>query len=105
MRFSNKGSEQDEAATVRKGSLDDYSSFKSRVLLTTVGLVVGGGVVTSATKGFDVAFPYTTGGVIGILYQWLLQKGVDMVKPQTGTVEAGAAEVFFAVFLLFRPRN
>lgn len=106
MRF-----EQDEAAAVRKGNLDDYSSFKSRVLLTTAGLVVGGGVVASATKGVNVAYPFATGGAIGILYQWLLQKGVDLVKPQPeaaqqyGKVGSTPPEVLLALCSLLTLRG
>lgn len=60
--------------------MEKYQGFKMQLLLTTAGLVVGGGAFAAIVGGKEVAVPYALGGSIGLLYQWLLQKGVDSVK-------------------------
>lgn len=81
-----------------------YQGFKMQLLLTTAGLVVGGGAFAAIVGGKEVAVPYAFGGSIGLLYQWLLQKGVDsvkvkpeMVKP-SDSLSALADEVCLATY-------
>ncbi|GMH40084.1 hypothetical protein BSKO_07988 [Bryopsis sp. KO-2023] len=73
-----------EAVAMRQASMNDYNEFKAKLLLTTAGLVAGGGALAAIVGGPDAALPFAFGGSCGFMYQWLLQKGVDSVKVPPG---------------------
>jgi hypothetical protein len=58
-------------------SLADYSALKTRLLLTTALLTLGGSGVAAIASGVDAAVPFAIGGMAGLLYQLLLQLGAD----------------------------
>lgn len=60
-----------------------YSLFKERLLQTNLSLVGIGTSLAWAFAGEDCAINFAYGGVGGLLYQWLLQKGVDGMSVNT----------------------
>lgn len=57
----------------------DYGQLKERLLISTAVLVCAGSGIALSTGGWDAACPFAVGGTIGIMYQWMLQKGVDAI--------------------------
>lgn len=68
---------QEQSAALQALSMSDYSSLKSRLLLTTALLTLGGSGVAVLASGVDAAVPFALGGMAGLLYQLLLQVGAD----------------------------
>eukprot|EP00879_Flechtneria_rotunda_P005442 GHRR01005735.1.p1 GENE.GHRR01005735.1~~GHRR01005735.1.p1 ORF type:complete len:405 (+),score=150.85 GHRR01005735.1:874-2088(+) len=68
---------KEQAAALRAISLADYGGLKARLLLITSLLTVGGSGVAAAAAGTDAAVPFAIGGMAGLVYQLLLQLGVD----------------------------
>ena len=60
-----------------------YSLFKERLLQTNLSLVGIGTSLAWAIGGEDIAVNFACGGMGGLLYQWLLQKGVDGMSLNT----------------------
>jgi hypothetical protein len=86
-------SKQEQAAVLQAMSLADYSALKSRLLLTTALLTLGGSGVAAIASGVDAAVPFAIGGMAGLLYQLLLQLGADAAVGTAGTKpEAAAAQ-------------
>lgn len=73
--------------------LAEYDDLKSRVLYTNLALAAGGAGVAGLAGGLDAAIPFAVGGAAGVVYQWLLQLGVDtaMGKAQQGQGAAAGA--------------
>lgn len=57
----------------------DYAQLKDRLMLATSGLVIAGAGIAFTVGGWDVAAPFLGGGVGGMFYCWLLQRGVDAI--------------------------
>ncbi|GFR45469.1 hypothetical protein Agub_g6868, partial [Astrephomene gubernaculifera] len=70
---------QDQASALRSLGLAHYSALKRRLAAATALLVATGGCLAALTGGAAAAMPYTAGGVVGLVYQWLLMRGVDHV--------------------------
>jgi hypothetical protein len=72
-------------------SLADYSALKSRLLLTTALLTLGGSGVAALASGIDAAVPFAIGGMAGLLYQLLLQLGADAAVATVASKSDAAA--------------
>eukprot|EP00882_Tetradesmus_deserticola_P003891 GHRQ01004115.1.p1 GENE.GHRQ01004115.1~~GHRQ01004115.1.p1 ORF type:complete len:298 (+),score=112.83 GHRQ01004115.1:1388-2281(+) len=81
---------KEQAALVQAMGLADYSALKSRLLGTTALLTLGGSGVAAVASGMDAAVPFALGGMAGLLYQLLLQLGVDAAVA-TAASPAGSA--------------
>lgn len=68
---------KEDAAALRAMHLSEYDDVKSRMLLTSLALTVGGSGAAGLMVGMDAAVPFALGGAAGLCYQWLLQLGVD----------------------------
>jgi len=71
--------------------MEDYGDLKSRLLLTTALLTVGGSGVAAIASGMDAAVPFALGGVLGLLYQLLLQFGADAALSSAAYSTSSAA--------------
>lgn len=60
-----------------------YSLFKERLLQANLSLVSIGTGLAWTFFGDDIAINFAAGGASGLLYQWLLQKGVDGISLST----------------------
>ncbi|KAF8059173.1 hypothetical protein HT031_005345 [Scenedesmus sp. PABB004] len=80
---------KEQAAALQALSLSDYGELKSRLLLTTALLTLGGSGVAALASGVHAALPFALGGVAGLLYQLLLQVGADAAVG--GAASPGAA--------------
>lgn len=68
---------KEQAAVMRNAGMSEYETLKSAILTRTAVLTLLGTGVFALTSGLDAAIPFATGGVVGVLYQWLLQQYVD----------------------------
>jgi hypothetical protein len=82
---------QEQAAVLQAMSLADYSALKTRLLLTTALLTLGGSGVAAIASGVDAAVPFAIGGMAGLLYQLLLQLGADAAVATAATKPDAAA--------------
>ncbi|GLC44248.1 hypothetical protein PLESTB_000756800 [Pleodorina starrii] len=70
---------KEQATALWSFNMSDYSDLKRRVAATTALLVASGASLAALTGGTAAALPYTAGGIVGLVYQWLLMRGVDHV--------------------------
>jgi hypothetical protein len=85
--------QQEQAAVLQAMSLADYSALKSRLLITTALLTLGGSGVAAVASGVEAAVPFAIGGMAGLLYQVLLQLGADAaVATAASRSDAAAAQ-------------
>jgi len=80
---------KEQAAALRDMSLSEYSSMKQRLLMTTLLLTISGSGVAALAAGLDAAAPFALGGLVGVVYQWMLQQGVDSLVARTAVSKAG----------------
>uniref|UniRef100_A0A383VRU7 DUF7755 domain-containing protein n=1 Tax=Tetradesmus obliquus TaxID=3088 RepID=A0A383VRU7_TETOB len=84
---------KEQAAVLQAMSLADYSALKSRLLITTSLLTLGGSGVAAVASGVEAAVPFAIGGMAGLLYQLLLQLGADAaVATASSQSDAAAAQ-------------
>lgn len=72
---------KEQAATLRRMGLNEYVELKQRLLLLTAALTVGGSSVAALASGMEAAVPFALGGLAGLVYQYLLQLGVEAALP------------------------
>jgi len=73
-----------EAAILRAINTNDYQKLKQQILVNTALITAGGGALAGLVAGFeDGTIPFALGGMTGLVYQWLLQQGVDGIGAQT----------------------
>jgi hypothetical protein len=70
---------QEQAAALHSMGMMDYFELKGRLLLTTGALVATGSVISFSAGGVAAAGPFAAGGLAGLMYQYLLQQGVDAI--------------------------
>ncbi|KAG2429619.1 hypothetical protein HXX76_010851 [Chlamydomonas incerta] len=70
---------KDQAAALWSFNMNDYTDLKKRLAATTALLVASGASLAALTGGTAAALPYAAGGVVGLVYQWMLMRGVDHV--------------------------
>ncbi|KAG2429658.1 hypothetical protein HYH02_013996 [Chlamydomonas schloesseri] len=70
---------KDQAAALWSLNMNDYTDLKKRLAATTALLVASGASLAALTGGTAAALPYAAGGVVGLMYQWMLMRGVDHV--------------------------
>lgn len=75
---------KEQAATLRALGLEEYSALKGRLLATTAGLVGLGSGAMYLAAGLPLCLPFGGGGLLGLLYQWMLQQGVDAMPVDAG---------------------
>ncbi|MEW5299011.1 MAG: hypothetical protein WDW36_002068 [Sanguina aurantia] len=68
---------KETAETMRLHSVQVYENNKIRVLGVTAALTLAGTTFAACSGGAAAALPFAIGGGTGVLYQWLLQQGVD----------------------------
>ncbi|GAX81864.1 hypothetical protein CEUSTIGMA_g9292.t1 [Chlamydomonas eustigma] len=82
-----------QSDSIRQASMTSYELLKQRLIVTTLIITGAGGVVSGILfGGAEAALFYTSGGAISILYQWLLQQGVDAAVPTGITSDASQAQ-------------
>ncbi|KAF6257027.1 hypothetical protein COO60DRAFT_1526268 [Scenedesmus sp. NREL 46B-D3] len=87
---------KEQAAVLQAMSLADYSALKSRLLVTTALLTLGGSGIATLASGVDAAVPFAVGGAAGFLYQLLLQLGADAAHGRGAAVAADGQQGFQA---------
>ena len=75
----------------------DYCALKGRILVTTAALVAAGSSLCYTVGGWPATEPFLAGGCGGLLYQKLLQVGVDSLP--------GGAYSRVSSFAFFVPRR
>ncbi|GLI69695.1 hypothetical protein VaNZ11_014384, partial [Volvox africanus] len=70
---------KEQATALWSLNMSDYSELKRRVAATTALLVASGASLAALMGGTVVALPYAAGGVVGLIYQWMLMREVDHV--------------------------
>ncbi|KXZ42823.1 hypothetical protein GPECTOR_116g355 [Gonium pectorale] len=70
---------KEQASALWSINMSDYADLKRRLAATTTLLVASGASLAALTGGTAAALPYTAGGVVGLVYQWMLMRGVDHV--------------------------
>ncbi|KAG2488505.1 hypothetical protein HYH03_013008 [Edaphochlamys debaryana] len=84
---------KEQAAALWSINMNDYDDLKRRIAATTTLLVASGASLAALTGGTAAALPYTAGGVVGLVYQWLLMRGVDsVVEAASGSGPNGGAQ-------------
>lgn len=74
----------EEKRAVQDLDMADYRAFKASMLKINTGLVVTGAVAATAALGIDYGKAFCGGGVVGLLYLYLLEKQVDSLAPTKG---------------------
>ncbi|GIM15970.1 hypothetical protein Vretimale_18642 [Volvox reticuliferus] len=70
---------KEQAMALWSLNMSDYSDLKRRIAATTALLVASGASLAALMGGTVVALPYAAGGVVGLIYQWMLMREVDHV--------------------------
>lgn len=68
---------QEQAAALRSLGMAQYDELKGRLLLATASLVAMGTGLSYLLAGLALAVPFAAGGGLGVVYQIMLQQGVD----------------------------
>lgn len=76
---------QEQAAALRSLGMAQYDELKGRLLLATSSLVAAGTGVAYLLAGLPLAVPFVVGGGLGVVYQIMLQQGVDALPLDTTT--------------------
>ncbi|KAG1655963.1 hypothetical protein FOA52_005218 [Chlamydomonas sp. UWO 241] len=76
-----------EAQALRLGGMQAYASTKQRLLLATAALTACGSGVAIVIGGPSAALPFALGGAAGLVYQLLLQIGVDASLDKAAAAE------------------
>jgi len=79
-----------EAAALRDGGMEAYASTKRKLLAATFALTAGGSGVAGLIGGPGAALPFAIGGAAGLLYQLLLQVGVDVSLDRARAADAAS---------------
>ncbi|KAK9844120.1 hypothetical protein WJX81_005003 [Elliptochloris bilobata] len=70
---------REQAALLHELGMIDYMSLKDRLLAATTALVIAGTCLAYSVGDWEAAAPFLAGGCGGLLYQFSLQAGVDLV--------------------------
>jgi hypothetical protein len=69
--------EQEQASVLRAMNLSEYDDLKQRMIVNAGVLTMAGTVAIAVAAGLDAAGSFALGGLVGIIYQLMLQQGVD----------------------------
>jgi len=71
----------EEVQSMVERGMEEYAELKKRLLITNVELVIAGTLACAGLLGIAYAKAFAGGGVVGLLYIYLLEKQVDSLAP------------------------
>jgi hypothetical protein len=87
---------QVQSENLQQDSLASYQLLKQQLIIKTLIITGAGGIISGLLLGgLEAAMCFTTGGVLSVIYQWLLQQGVDAAVTSGHTSNASQAVVWF----------
>jgi len=83
---------QVQSENLQQDSLASYQLLKQQLIIKTLIITGAGGIISGLLLGgLEAAMCFTTGGVLSVIYQWLLQQGVDAAVTSGHTSNASQA--------------
>ena len=70
---------QTQPRLMHAAGMKGYLHLKAQLLYATACLVAGGSFGLYLVDGWHSALPFAGGGLCGVTYQWLLQRGADAI--------------------------
>ncbi|PNH04841.1 hypothetical protein TSOC_009006 [Tetrabaena socialis] len=83
---------KEQASALWALNMTEFDDLKRRLSTTTALLVASGASLTALIGGTAAALPYVMGGIVGLVYQWMLMHRVDHIMEASSSRKGRLAQ-------------